>query len=110
MYYSLLHIRNDSDRINVGIFSACRVRLVTLDLTTMLLKRLVMVDGKSILLDEHYAAVIGAKEESTSLLRNYYKVRRVHWSSGNSAEKIIQSVSFRVKIFFLTCSKTSTTI
>lgn len=40
----------------------------------MLLKKLVIVDGKSILLDEHYAAVIGVKEESTSLLRSYYKV------------------------------------
>lgn len=48
---------------------------MTLELTAMLLRRLVMVDDKSILLDEHYAAVIGAKEESTSLLRNYYKVR-----------------------------------
>lgn len=35
---------------------------------------MVIVDGKSILLDEHYAAVIGAKEGSVSLLRNYYKV------------------------------------
>lgn len=53
-----------------------RVRLVTLELTIALLKRLVLVDGKSILLDEHYAAIIGAKEESTSLLRNFYKVRK----------------------------------
>ncbi|XP_065203185.1 protein CLEC16A homolog isoform X2 [Planococcus citri] len=59
--------------ISISCQPACRVRLVTLELTTMLLKKLVIVDSKSILLDEHYAAVIGVKEESTSLLRSYYK-------------------------------------
>ena len=57
------------------IISACRIRLVTLELTTTLLKKLVVVNNKSILLDEHFAALIGAREESTSLLRNFYKVR-----------------------------------
>lgn len=52
----------------------CRVRLVTLELAIELLKKLVLIDSKSILLDEHFAAIIGTKEESTSLLRTFYKV------------------------------------
>lgn len=50
------------------------MRLLTLELTIALIKKLVLIDGKSILLDEHYAAIIGVKEESTSLLRSFYKV------------------------------------
>lgn len=59
--------------MSISCQSGCRVRLVTLELAIALFKKLVIVDDKSILLDEHYAAVIGAKEGSVSLLRNYYK-------------------------------------
>ncbi|XP_046735040.1 protein CLEC16A homolog isoform X2 [Diprion similis] len=50
-----------------------KVRLVTLDLTIKLLLQLVMSDGQSLLQDYHLAAIESAKEQSTSLLRNFYK-------------------------------------
>lgn len=53
----------------------CRVRLVTLELSIRLLTDLVMKGGQSYLHDCHLAAIEGAKEESTCLLRNFYKVR-----------------------------------
>ncbi|KAL1130694.1 hypothetical protein AAG570_011935 [Ranatra chinensis] len=51
----------------------CKVRLVTLELTISLLLRLTLKDRVSLLTDAHLAAVLAAREESTSLLRNYYK-------------------------------------
>ncbi len=52
-----------------------KVRLVTLDLVIMLIKSLVIEeDGKSALADNHFAEVEGVREESTLLLRNFYKV------------------------------------
>lgn len=63
------------------------MRLVTLELTITLLKRLVMQGDQSLLLDCHLAAAVGAKEESTSLLRNFYKVSKV--SSKSSDRKLI---------------------
>ena len=51
------------------------MRLVTLDLVIMLIKNLVIkADGKSALADNHFAEVEGVREESTLLLRNFYKV------------------------------------
>lgn len=50
-----------------------RVRLVTLDMTILLLKKLVMRDDKSILSDHHLASIEQAKEESALILRNFYK-------------------------------------
>lgn len=50
-----------------------KVRLVTLELAICLLLRLVVHDNKSILSDSHFASLMNAKEESTALLRNYYK-------------------------------------
>ncbi|XP_046413748.1 protein CLEC16A homolog isoform X2 [Neodiprion fabricii] len=50
-----------------------KVRLVTLDLSIKLLLQLVMSDGQSLLQDCHLAAIESAKEQSTSLLRNFYK-------------------------------------
>nr|XP_024215509.1 protein CLEC16A homolog isoform X3 [Halyomorpha halys] len=50
-----------------------KVRLVTLELAICLLLRLVVHDNKSILSDAHFASLMNAKEESTALLRNYYK-------------------------------------
>lgn len=56
--------------------SDTKVRLVTLDLAIKLLVQLVMSEGQSLLQDGHLAAIESAKEQSTSLLRNFYKVRR----------------------------------
>ncbi|RZF48880.1 hypothetical protein LSTR_LSTR003260 [Laodelphax striatellus] len=61
------------DIITLSCQPGCGVRLVTLELTIALLLRLAVKDGVSILQDCHLAAVVGAKEESTSLLRNFYK-------------------------------------
>ncbi|XP_075232093.1 C-type lectin domain containing ema isoform X2 [Lycorma delicatula] len=61
------------DIITLSCQPGCGVRLVTLELTIAFLLRLVVLDGTSLLHDCHLAAVVGAKEESTSLLRNFYK-------------------------------------
>lgn len=61
------------DIITLSCQPGCKVRLVTLELSISLLTRLVTLDGHSLLLDGHLAAIVGAKEESTSLLRNFYK-------------------------------------
>lgn len=50
------------------------MRLVTLELTIKLLIQLVMSEGQSMLKDSHLAAIEAAKEQSTSLLKNFYKV------------------------------------
>uniref|UniRef100_A0A4V0Y8H9 Uncharacterized protein n=1 Tax=Rhodnius prolixus TaxID=13249 RepID=A0A4V0Y8H9_RHOPR len=63
----LIHI------INISCQATCKVRLVTLELATILIQKLVMVGDKSYLSDAHFAVLMGAKEESASLLRNYYK-------------------------------------
>ncbi|XP_018901977.2 protein CLEC16A homolog isoform X2 [Bemisia tabaci] len=49
------------------------IRLVTLELTIALLKRLVVLNGRSILQDAHFAAVIDAKEESIQLAQTFFK-------------------------------------
>lgn len=59
--------------ITLSCQPGCRVRLVTLEVTILLLKKLVLRDQQSILSDAHLAAIVNAKEESTSLLRNFYK-------------------------------------
>lgn len=50
------------------------MRLVTLELTIRLLTQIVMNANVSFLQDGHLAAIEGAKEESSSVLRNFYKV------------------------------------
>lgn len=55
--------------------SDSKVRLVTLELTIKLLIQLVMSDGQNTLKDTHMTAIEAAKEQSTSLLKNFYKVR-----------------------------------
>lgn len=51
-----------------------RVRLITLELAMKLLKQLIKFGGQNILLDRHLTAIETAKEQSTLLLRNFYKV------------------------------------
>lgn len=62
--------------INI-ISSSCsnnsKIRLVTLEMSLKLLIKIIICDNKSLLCDEHYAAIEGAKEQSTALLRNFYK-------------------------------------
>ncbi|KOX71482.1 Protein CLEC16A [Melipona quadrifasciata] len=63
----LIHI------ITLSCQTNARVRLVTLELTIKLLTQLVMSEGQSMLKDSHLAAIEAAKEQSTSLLKNFYK-------------------------------------
>ena len=61
-------------RIFVQIVGS-KIRLVTLDASIDLLKGMVLSgEGKSFLADTHFAQLEGIKEESTLLLRNFYKV------------------------------------
>ena len=52
-----------------------KIRLVTLDAAIDLLKGMVVgsKDGQSFMADTHFAQLEGIKEESTLLLRNFYK-------------------------------------
>lgn len=50
---------------------------MTLDISIMLLKNLVLRgDGSSAMEDNHFAELEGIREESTLVLRNFYKVGR----------------------------------
>lgn len=60
------------------MFTASKVRLATLELSIKLLKQLVYKSGKSYLKDQHLACVENAREGSTQLLRNFYKVSHMH--------------------------------
>jgi len=53
-----------------------KVRLATFELAILLLKSLVysLADRRSFLQDDHLAAIEGAREEATLLMRNFYKV------------------------------------
>lgn len=50
-----------------------RIRLVTLEMSVNLLKKLVVKDGKSVLSDYHLASIEQAKEEAALILRNFFK-------------------------------------
>ncbi len=55
------------------------MRLVTLDIVVMILKNLVTAKDdddveRVVLEDVHFAEIEGVREESTLLLRNFYKV------------------------------------
>lgn len=57
----------------IFIYSDSRIRLVTLEMSIMLLKKLSMRDGKSILPDQQLASIEQAREESALILRNFFK-------------------------------------
>lgn len=50
-----------------------KVRLATLEMSLLLLRQLATVEGQSCLQDHHLAGLEQAKEESTLLMRNFYK-------------------------------------
>lgn len=54
-----------------------KVRLATLEMSLLLLRQLATIDGESCLQDHHLAGLEQAKEESTLLLRNYYKTEEI---------------------------------
>ncbi|XP_032664885.1 protein CLEC16A isoform X3 [Odontomachus brunneus] len=63
----LIHI------ITLSCQTNSKVRLVTLELTIKLLTQLMMSEGQCVLRDSHLAAIEAAREQSTSLLKNFYK-------------------------------------
>lgn len=63
----LIHI------ITLSCQTNAKVRLVTLELAIKLLIQLVMSDGQNMLKDSHLSAIEAAKEQSMSLLKNFYK-------------------------------------
>ncbi|XP_076235537.1 C-type lectin domain containing ema isoform X3 [Calliopsis andreniformis] len=63
----LIHI------ISLSCQTNAKVRLITLELAIKLLTQLVMSEGQNMLKDSHLAAIEAAKEQSTSLLKNFYK-------------------------------------
>lgn len=76
------YIRRDFKRlIYFFCFSLCvtfltgsKVRIATLQMTILLLKQLAVKGSESYLLDRHLAAIEQCREESTLMLRNFYKV------------------------------------
>lgn len=63
--------------ITLSCHPSAKVRLVTLELTIRLLTQIVMNANVSFLQDGHLAAIEGAKEESSSVLRNFYKSEEI---------------------------------
>lgn len=63
----LIHIITLSCQTNT------KVRLITLELTIKLLTQLTVSEGQCLLRESHLAAIEAAKEQSTSLLKNFYK-------------------------------------
>ncbi|XP_012230191.1 protein CLEC16A homolog isoform X2 [Linepithema humile] len=63
----LIHI------ITLSCQTNAKVRLVTLELTIKLLTQLMVSEGQGLLRESHLTAIEAAKEQSTSLLKNFYK-------------------------------------
>merc|ERR1719361_2285798 len=63
------------------LYSACqygsKIRLVTLDLAMDLVKGMVLGENRSYMTDTHFAELEGIREESTLLLRNFYKSEEI---------------------------------
>ena len=53
------------------------MRLVTLEILIASLKMIVIRDEKSVMTDEHFAAVEEAREEIVLMLRNFYKSEEI---------------------------------
>ncbi|XP_071568577.1 protein CLEC16A homolog isoform X3 [Temnothorax nylanderi] len=63
----LIHI------ITLSCQTNSKVRLITLELTIKLLTQLTVSEGQCLLRESHLAVIEAAKEQSTSLLKNFYK-------------------------------------
>ncbi|EGI69119.1 PREDICTED: protein CLEC16A isoform X1 [Acromyrmex echinatior] len=63
----LIHI------ITLSCQTNSKVRLVTLELTIKLLTQLTVSEGQCLLRESHLTVIEAAKEQSTSLLKNFYK-------------------------------------
>ncbi|KAG8195139.1 hypothetical protein JTE90_023316 [Oedothorax gibbosus] len=63
--------------INLSCQYSSKIRIATLQMTILLLKQLVVKGTESSLLDSHLAAIEQSREESTLLLRNFYKSEEI---------------------------------
>uniref|UniRef100_A0A0C9Q4M4 CLEC16A protein n=1 Tax=Fopius arisanus TaxID=64838 RepID=A0A0C9Q4M4_9HYME len=72
-WYNLALIEKLIHVISASCQTNAKIRLVTIEMSIKLLIKLVISDGESLLCDAHLAAIESAKEESTALLRNFYK-------------------------------------
>lgn len=72
---------NLADRMIHIISLSCqyssKVRIATLQMTILLLKQLAVKGTESYLLDRHLAAIEQSREESTLMLRNFYKSEEI---------------------------------
>lgn len=71
------------------------MRLVTLELTIKLLTQLTVSEGQCLLQESHLAAIEAAREQSTSLLKNFYKVGIVGKLCINCQYTCASTFSFR---------------
>jgi len=63
--------------ISAGCQYGSKVRLVTLELVIESLKLMILRGGSSVLQDDHFAQIEGAREESILILRNFYKSEEI---------------------------------
>ena len=75
--YILELFKNLHVSASAGCAYDSRVRLVTLEILIASLKMIVIRHEKSVLADEHFAAVEETREESVLILRNFYKSEEI---------------------------------
>jgi len=75
--YNRLLVEKMLKLANASCQYGSRVRLVTLEILIISLKMIVLRENQSLLIDEHLAALEGAREESTLILRNFYKSEEI---------------------------------
>ncbi|KAK6643395.1 hypothetical protein RUM43_004900 [Polyplax serrata] len=63
--------------INSSCQADSKIRICTLELCLKLLMQMAVANNRTILSDAQLAAIVGAKEESTSVLRGYYKSEEI---------------------------------
>jgi protein CLEC16A len=75
--YNKLLVEKMIKLATAGCQYGSRVRLVTLEILIISLKMIVRRGEESVMLDEHFAELEGAREESTLILRNFYKSEEI---------------------------------
>jgi len=77
LWYNIPLVEKLIQIISAGCQYGSKVRLVTLELIIESLKLMVIRGGSSVLQDNHFAQVEGAREESILILRNFYKSEEI---------------------------------
>jgi len=75
--YNRLLVEKMLKLANASCQYGSRVRLVTLEILIISMRMIVLRENRSLLIDEHLAALEGAREESTLILRNFYKSEEI---------------------------------